>query len=157
MRNTVEPRLTNTLLKRTPLSSERFWPVPNNFLVKSYLKTPLWANNLALPVQRTAVCPPKVFVCEVFTCYDHCQVANRMHLNCVCSCYQALKYATLVTYLDLWDKTNHTKTKACCLTDSRGENNTEAAGKWPAATSKESLLVFVTPGLLSLSQTVDQS
>ena len=64
---TVEPRLTNTLLKRTPHLNERFWPVPNIFPVKSSLKTPLWANNPALPAQRTAVCPPKVSVCEVFT------------------------------------------------------------------------------------------
>ncbi len=65
--STVEPRLTNTLLRRTPHLDEQFWPVPNIFSVKSCLKTPLWANNLALPVERTAVCPPKVSVCEVFT------------------------------------------------------------------------------------------
>ena len=57
--DTVEPRLTNTLLKRTPLLNELFWPVPNIFLINSCLKTSPWANNLVLPVQRTAVCPPK--------------------------------------------------------------------------------------------------
>ncbi len=67
IKGTVEPRLTNTLVKRTPLLNERFWPVPNIFPVKSCLKTPPWADNLALPAERTAVCPPKVFVCEVFT------------------------------------------------------------------------------------------
>ena len=28
---TVEPRLANTLLRRTPLLNARFWPVPNTF------------------------------------------------------------------------------------------------------------------------------
>ena len=65
--NTVEPRLANTLVRRTPLFSERFWSVPNILSVKSCLKTPPWANNLGLPAQRTAVCPPKVSVREVFT------------------------------------------------------------------------------------------
>ncbi len=64
---TVEPRLTNTLVGRTPLFSEQFWPVPNILPVKSCLKTPPLADNLALPAQRTAVCPPKVSVGEVFT------------------------------------------------------------------------------------------
>ena len=58
--NTVEPRLTNTLLRRTPHFNERFWPVPNILTVKSCLKTSPGANNLALPVQRTDFCPPNV-------------------------------------------------------------------------------------------------
>ncbi len=32
--STVEPRLTNTLVRRTPHLYERFWPVPNFFSVK---------------------------------------------------------------------------------------------------------------------------
>ena len=64
--NTVEPRLTNTLLRQTPNFKEQFGPVPNIFSVKSCLKTPLWANSLALPVGRTTGCPPKVFASEVF-------------------------------------------------------------------------------------------
>ena len=63
---TVEPRLTDTLLKRTPLSNERLWPVPTISPYKSCLKTPPWANNPGFPVERTLVCPPKVFVSEVF-------------------------------------------------------------------------------------------
>ncbi len=63
--DTVEPRLTNTLVRRTPPLNERFWPVPTDFPVKSCLKTPPWTNNLAFPVERTAVCPPKVSVREV--------------------------------------------------------------------------------------------
>ncbi len=68
--NTVEPRLTNTLLRRTPHLNERFWSVPDIFPVKSCLKTSPWANNLALPVERTAVCPPNVSVSEVFSWSD---------------------------------------------------------------------------------------
>ena len=64
---TVEPRLTNTLVRRTPHLNEQFWSVPDIFPVKSCLKTSPWANNLALPAERTAVCPPKVSVSEVFT------------------------------------------------------------------------------------------
>ncbi len=63
---TVGPRLTNTLAGRTPLLNERFWPVPSIFSVKSCLKTPPLTNNPALPAQRTADCPPKVSVSEVF-------------------------------------------------------------------------------------------
>ncbi len=63
---TVEPCLTNTLLRRAPHLNERFWSVPNIFPIKSYVKTPLLTNNPALPAERTAVCPPEVFVREVF-------------------------------------------------------------------------------------------
>ncbi len=36
--NTLEPRLTNTLLKQTPLFNEQFWPVPSSFPVNFMFK-----------------------------------------------------------------------------------------------------------------------
>ena len=42
---TVEPRLTNTLVRRTPLFNEQFWPVPNIFPIQSFIETPEQANT----------------------------------------------------------------------------------------------------------------
>ncbi len=36
------------------------------FLLNYVRKNPIWTNNLTIPVEWTVLCPPKVFVSEVF-------------------------------------------------------------------------------------------
>ncbi len=55
--NTVEPRLTNTLLKRTPLLNERFWPVPDSFPVSGRPMKPHYERTT--PLDRTPTPGPK--------------------------------------------------------------------------------------------------
>ena len=59
------PPYEHSAQKNTPLE----WTIlagPKHFPYQILYKTPVWTNNPALPAQRTAVCPPKVSVSEVF-------------------------------------------------------------------------------------------
>ncbi len=56
---TVEPRLTHTLVRRTPHLKGRLWSVPNFFLVQSCLKTPVWAANPGFPAEQTPYLVPQ--------------------------------------------------------------------------------------------------
>ena len=93
--STVEPRLTNTLVKRTPLLNEQFWPVPNIFSVNSCLKTSPWANNLAIPVQRTILCLPNLSAHGVLARLNtgHCHSMQTADWNC-----QTVKHSLDIRY-----------------------------------------------------------
>ena len=68
--NTVEPRLTNTLVRRTPLLDGHFYPVPFVFHYITCLKTSRVNEHPTFPVGRTIPLVPEPFAHGVMCLID---------------------------------------------------------------------------------------